>query len=125
LNYIQNRVCDHATSSLDLTLFLIEQYPAAVNYPSKQKFLPIHYESKSRCRAEILAKLTAIYPQSVSSLTKEGNLPLHEALCSQSGPSIEGILLLMDKYPAALTMKESFRKYLPIQLECRGNLVDQ
>jgi hypothetical protein len=77
----------------------------------------LYDECINRCRSSIIWKCIELYPEALSLQTHDhGNLPLH-LLLSNKLSSIEDVLMMIDKYPAALQHRNS-NGYLPLHLEC-------
>jgi hypothetical protein len=59
----------HETSSIDLTLTVIEKYPAALKHRFVCGILPIQIEAFHRCRYLIMSKCLELYPESLDEAT--------------------------------------------------------
>jgi ankyrin repeat protein len=106
------------SSSLEAALMMIEKYPAALQHRNHYVELPLHIECKHRCRSIIISKRIKLYPEALAVADRIGFLPLHWLLMNRPGPSsIEDALMLIMKYPAALS-HQNIQGQLPLHTEC-------
>jgi hypothetical protein len=114
-------------SSADTAIMMIEAYPDALRcYETStfmnEKNLPLHIECMKQCRSAIISKCIELYPEALSIPSGNDSLPLHRLLSNQVS-SIEDALMMIEKYPQALKLKNhsSWRSTdldLPIHIEC-------
>jgi ankyrin repeat protein len=122
--------------SIEVVMMMIDNYPAALERPNNDGYLPLHIECKNRCRLSIISKCIELYPDALATHSMTYVLPLHLLLRNPSS-SIDAALLMIEKYPTALQHKEYDRiglanyyddydfdhdyydqVYLPLHLEC-------
>jgi ankyrin repeat protein len=102
----------------DAVLVMMEKYPAALEHQTIFEDLPIHLECKNACRSSIISKCIELYPEALAKAYNVGNLPLHRLLENQYS-SVEDALMMIEKYPAALTCRNS-NGNTPINIECKN-----
>jgi hypothetical protein len=106
----------HRSSSIDDALAMIEKYPAALQHPNDYGEYPLHIECIYLCRSIIISTFIELYPEALSKATDGGELPLNWLIQNKSS-MIEDVLLMMEKYQAALQQPNEFG-HLPLQIEC-------
>jgi ankyrin repeat protein len=111
-----HNLLENQASSIDDALMLVEKYPAALHHQNVSGNLPLHVECKSQCRPVIISKCIELYPESLSVADHLGYLPLH-VLLENNKSSVEQILNMIDKFPAALRHINKFGN-LFLHLEC-------
>jgi ankyrin repeat protein len=105
-------------STIDDALIMIEKHPAALQHPENGlDQLPLHIECQKQCRSTIISKCIELYPESLAKADGQGCQPLHRLLWNEYPSHIDAVMMLMDKYPAALEHQEAFG-HLPLHIEC-------
>jgi hypothetical protein len=102
-------------SSIEDAVMMMEKYPAALEYLSRDHFLPIHIECLYRCRSSLIAQFVNVYPEGLSQADIYGHTPLHWLLYNTSS-STDDALLLIETNPAVLKLRSNHNQ-LPIHLE--------
>jgi ankyrin repeat protein len=105
-------------SSSDHALTMIEKYPPVLAFKDNQGQLPLHIESSNQCRPSIISKIIKLNLEALKEPDSDGCLPLHLLLWNDKS-SIEVALMMIMKYPPALTSKDK-SGYLPIHVECHS-----
>jgi ankyrin repeat protein len=104
-------------SSIEDALFMIEKYPAALQHPRGDGYLPLHIECRNQCRLSVISKCIELHPGAIAITDNEGCLPLHRLLVNESS-SIDAALMLIEEYPAALRHMNG-KGRLPLHIECK------
>jgi ankyrin repeat protein len=77
----------------------------------------MHEECRYQCRSSIILKYIELYPESLATIDKDRNLPLHCLLGNYNQIStIEDALMMIDKHPAAVE-RENDDGFLPLHIE--------
>jgi hypothetical protein len=92
---------ENPSSSREDAMMMIEKYPAALRHQNVVGMLPLHIECKNQCRPDVIFNCIERYAGGLSVADKQGYLPL-DVLLTNSKSSVEQILRMMEKYPAAL-----------------------
>jgi hypothetical protein len=71
-----HRLLENRSSSIDVALMMIEQYPAALQHGNTHGKLPIHFECSHQCRLEVLRRCIELYPESLEIRDRDRNAPL-------------------------------------------------
>jgi len=90
------------TRSLETIRLLLEAGPDAVRKPDSRGLLPLHYACERGGTHDVIQFLIEQWPLSLSTKTKDGNLPLHFALLNNKKLSLETIQLLVQACPVAV-----------------------
>jgi len=90
------------TRLLETIRLLLEAGPDAVRKPDSRGLLPLHYACERGGTHDVIQFLIEQWPLSLSTKTKDGNLPLHFALLNNKKLSLETIQLLVQACPAAV-----------------------
>jgi hypothetical protein len=98
-------------------LLMIELNPTALQHSNTCGSLPIHLEFTNKRRQAIISKCIELYPESLGVSDTERYLPLHSLLASTKSSLVENTLMVIEKYPAAVSHKTREGK-LPLHLEC-------
>jgi ankyrin repeat protein len=107
----------NGSSSIEDALMMMEKYPLALQHPNTDGEVPLHIECWNQGRLPVISKCIELYPESLAVAQEEQRyLPLHWLL-SNGPPSIEAVLLIIDKYPTAVE-RRSRHGALPIHIEC-------
>jgi ankyrin repeat protein len=85
-----HRLFLNLSSPIDIALMMIERHPVALKHQNHYHSLPLHIESKNRCRSVILRKCIELYPE---------------------GLDDKALTLIIPKIYAS---KDSFQEYLPV-----------
>jgi hypothetical protein len=96
---------------------MIEKYAAALRHQNRYGNLPLHIECSNNCRSSITSKCIELYPESLAVTDKNGDLPLHMLLRNKLS-SLDDVLSMIEKYPAALNHQNKCHGYLPLHIEC-------
>jgi hypothetical protein len=110
-----HRLLNNPSSTMEDALMMIEKYPAALQHQNNREILPFHVECFRQWRSPIISKCIELYPESLEVSDKKGCLPL-TILLWNAHAVIEDALMMIEKYPAALTRYHI--GYLPIHYEC-------
>jgi hypothetical protein len=111
-----HRLILNASSVAEDVLAMIEIYPAALQHPNKYGTLPLHSECKTLCRSAIIAKCIELHPEALAKVDADGYLPLHHLLLNKLSV-VDDVLMLMEKYPAALQHQKNDGDLL-LHVEC-------
>jgi hypothetical protein len=119
-----HRLLLNQAASIDVTLRLIEKYPAALLHKSYYVVhLPLLIECKNQCRSSIISKCIELYPETafspLSQTTQDGYLPLHLLLENKSS-TVEDALMMINTYPEALQRKTLWKNDLLLHIECKN-----
>jgi ankyrin repeat protein len=114
-----HRLLRNQSSTMDVTLMMMEKYPAALQCQNMYGQLPLHVECNYECRSTIISRCVELYPGSLAVADEQGYLPLHRMLWNQSS-TIEDALMMIQQYPAALRHHGFHSFYLPIHIECES-----
>jgi ankyrin repeat protein len=112
------------SSSVADALMVIEKYPAALQHRDYIGNLPLHIECQNQCRSSIILQCIEQHPESLAIADYHGRLPLHILLENKSS-SIDIILMMIEKYPAALQNWDNFSHLhlhllVPLHMECEN-----
>ncbi|CAB9530564.1 Ankyrin Repeat [Seminavis robusta] len=110
------RACLCEFARIDVIFYLIEQWPQSVHMPDVNGDLPIHASCLYGLDFAIVKKLVSHFPESVGKQASDSETPLHLAarpLCSNSGPSLELVNFLYQRYPDAIQVRND-AGFLPI-----------
>jgi ankyrin repeat protein len=110
-------LANNAFSTIEAALMMIEKYPAALQHRNKHGNLPLHIECRKNCRAAFISKCIDIYPAIVYEVDECNYLPIHRLLWNASS-TVEGALMLTERYPALLQRQDKHGD-LPIHIECK------
>jgi ankyrin repeat protein len=98
-------------------LMLIERYPAAIGHRNDDGNLPLHLECMIQCRLSIITKCIQLYPQALAKANRGGQLPLHVLLSSSSSSIENALMMMMERYPAAIEYQNGDGNN-PLHIEC-------
>jgi len=101
-------------------LLMMEKYPAALQHrTSVDGYLPLHVECIYLARSEVIRKCIELYPQALSAVGERNLLPLHYLLQYSSSSIEDALMMMMEKYPAALQHRNQ-NTDLPLHIECEN-----
>jgi hypothetical protein len=114
-----NKLLMNEASSIDLALLMLEKYPAALKHRNKYGFLPLHTECRCRCRSTIISKFIELCPEALAKADETESLPLHRLLRNDSS-SVDDVLIMIEKYPAAVRHPNYDLLKFPLYIECKN-----
>jgi hypothetical protein len=113
-----HRLLWNPASTIEDALMMIEKEPRALRHEGKEDRLPIHIECIYRRRSLIITKCIELYPEALGKADVQGYLPLHRIVSQRSSTlSVDVILMMIEKYPAALVRQNSY-EFTPFHIEC-------